>query len=150
MEEPSSGMLLLVAVTEIEEPTICTGIWAERPPLVAVMVAVLLIPDGPAEKVTTALPFESVVPVEALSCPVDVENVTVCAGSTELLLVSTVAVIVVELAPSLVTLALLEASVMVAAAVAEVGDFSPLAPQPASNAVVPVNIKTDNNLAEFE
>ncbi|MDD2819613.1 MAG: hypothetical protein PHN51_12580 [Candidatus Nanopelagicales bacterium] len=71
---------------------------------VAVTVAVRLTPEVPAEKVNVARPFASVVAVAGDSKPVVLEKSTTWPERTALLEERTVAVMVAELEPSLVTL----------------------------------------------
>lgn len=111
------------------------------------------MPEGPAEKVAAIAPLVSVTPEAPINCPVEVAKFTVCPDNTVLLEFSTVAVMAVELVPSLFTLTGIAVRVIEAAAVeleSAVVEGGPLAPHPANpanKADVTANIRTVKILA---
>ncbi len=114
------------------------------PTAAAVMVAVRLVPAGPAVKVTGAAPVASVVAVAALSCPEVAVKVRAWPANTELPGDRAVAVSTTAFDPSLLTLVPDVASVSAAAvkAGAAVVVFVVVAPepQPARTAVTRIKV----------
>lgn len=76
-DDPSSGTeILLFGFAVKVEPTISIVACPDNVPEVTVIVAVRLMPEGPAEKVKVTCPFAFVTPEPALICPVLVAKVT--------------------------------------------------------------------------
>jgi hypothetical protein len=138
-----AGELVVPAVSLSVEPVTWMGIDAVvvDPVAVTVIVAVRFRPEGPAEKVKVVIPVASVVADAALSCPDEAEKVRACPDNTELPAVRTVAVIVTEFVPSLLT----DVPVLVSEIVAAVEAVTmlavvtePSAPQPPKESTVTI------------